>query len=224
MLFCRIAVRSALLTQTQADEALLAVEAPGGVAALCVARGWLTSDQARALTGSAGATAEVAPTVAGEEARQFARLVTMKRLAADGQVEACRALQRELAGGAYERLGLLLIQKAQRRGGAPTPGIASRQEAFDHYVRMKQAVQRGALEEVRRLAEALRDHPEFGRMAQMQLNRALTRHSLGLRGRAQDCHPCGDTSQGFTPPDATDRGAHDTPRSNEGGLQDHPSE
>lgn len=227
VLFCRIAVRSGLLTQTQADEVLLTVEA-GGVAELCVARGWLTAEQARALTGSAGATAEVAPTITGDEARQFARLVTMKRLAADGQVEACRALQRELVGGPYERLGLLLVQKAQRRGPTPsTAGMASRQEAFDAYVRLKQAVQRGAVEEAERLADALRDHPEFGRLAQMQVNRARTRRSLGRTSGAA-CLPCGEPSHGVSPPHAgtpeADRADHEAPEVNKGGRPDHPSE
>lgn len=227
VLFCRIAVRSGLLTQAQGDEVLLAVEA-GGVAELCVARGWLTSEQARALTGSAGATAEVAPTITGDEARQFARLVTMKRLAADGQVEACRALQRELVGGPYERLGLLLVQKAQRRGPAPAAaGMASRQEAFDAYVRLKQAVQRGAVEEAERLADALRDHPEFGRLAQMQVNRARTRRSLG-RASGAACLPCGEASHGAPPPPAVtpevDQAEHEAPDVNLGGRLDHPSE
>lgn len=190
-LFCRIAVRSGLLDPSRAEDVLLSVrgQPPGAAAALCVARGWLNASQTRALQASVGAADEASPDVAGEGAREFARLVEMKRLAEDGRVEACRLLQAELSATPYARLGELLVQKAQRRAGAPAEGIPSRQQAFDTYVRLKQAVQRGAVDEAIRLAEGLRGDPEFGRLSQVQVERARNRRAIAEAGeRARATH------------------------------------
>lgn len=194
-LFCRIAARSGLLEPLRAAEALAAAhgQRPGAAAALCVARGWLTEAQARALQASVESVAGASPGADGAGAREFGRLVEMKRLAEDGRVEACLTVQKELAGTPYARLGELLVQRARRRAGAPSSGIASRQQAFDTYVKLKQAVQRGAVEEATRLAALLHEHPEFGRVSQVQLERARTRRALldgGLAGRQPGQGPC----------------------------------
>lgn len=194
-LFCRIAARSGLLEPLRAAEALAAAHGrePGAAAALCVARGWLTEAQARALQASVESAAGASPGADGAGAREFGRLVEMKRLAEDGRVEACLTIQKELAGTPYARLGELLVQRARRRAsGAPSSGIGSRQQAFDAYVKLKQAVQRGAVDEAARLAALLQGHPEFGRVSQVQLERARTRRALldgGLAGRQPGQNP-----------------------------------
>lgn len=201
-LFCRIAVRSGLIDPSQAEEILAAVRGQGAAAAaeLCVARGWLTLAQTRALRASVEAATGASPEALGDGAREFGRLVEMKRLAEDGRVDACRTIQQELAGTPYARLGELLLQKAQRRGGAPAAprGMANRQQAFDTYVRLKQAVQRGEVDEAARLAALLRDDPQFGRVSLVQLERARTRRAIVERTR-RDVPPDAPRQAGVAP-------------------------
>lgn len=199
-LFCLIAERSGLLPQARVDEALATALASGKtVAEVCVAQGWLTEAQARTVLLHTSASEAPAPRVDGEDAREFARLVAMKRLAGDGQVDACRDLQKGLAGGAYGKLSELLVRQASRRSaGAPQArpaGMPTRQEAFELYVKLKQAVQRGEVEEAGVLTERLRGDPEFGRLAETQLNRAFARRAVSdarrTGGGVTRCPTCG---------------------------------
>lgn len=205
-LFCLIAVRSGLLPQARADEALAAALASGGaVADVCVANGWLTEGQARTVLAHVAAPEGAEPAVDGEDAREFARLVAMKRLARDGQVDACRELQKDLAGGAYGRLSELLVRRASRRSsdaarGAPA-GMPGRSEAFDLYVKLKQAVQRGDVEQAGELARRLRGDPEYGRLAETQLDRAFARRAATdarrTGGGVTRCAGCGTPGVGL---------------------------
>lgn len=201
-LFCLIAVRSGLLPQARADEALACARGPDGKAAaeVCVAQGWLTEAQARTVLLHVAASEGPEPAVDDEAAREFARLVALKRLSRDGQVDACRDLQKDLAGGAYEKLSELLVRRASRRGGGAVgperpAGMPGRQEAFDLYVKLKQAVQRGDVDGARGLAGRLRGDPEFGRLAETQLNRAFARRAVTdarrTGGEVTRCPACG---------------------------------
>lgn len=122
LLFVRIAVRSGLLTRARGDEALAAAAGgePGAASALCIARGWLSAAQVRAISASSD----------------------------EGPAS------------------------PSGNGGVP------RGDALQTYVRLKQAVQRGAVEEAEKLAGTLATDPQYGLLARVQVDRALARRAV----------------------------------------------
>ena len=66
-----------------------------------------------------------------------------------------------------------------------------RKEAFNTYVRLKQAVRSGDLNESKRLRARLKDDPQFGGPAARQLNQAYLRRALDeARQKRATVRPC----------------------------------